>query len=85
MTEAHHAAVAQDQVEARRRDRQDQDPGEQSQHELVAARPGVDRQQHQPGGDEDGEGGAGVQRDFHLPTTGNSPCGRSASTIAIKT
>ena len=49
VAEAHHAAIAEDEIEADRGQRQNDDAGEQCQHETVIGEMHIDRQQHQRG------------------------------------
>ena len=43
----------------------------------------IERQQYQPGGDQRHDDVAGVELKFHRLAAGNSPSGRTTSTIAI--
>jgi hypothetical protein len=83
MAEAHHAAIAHDEIEADRRQRKNHDAGEQRQHEDIAAELGIERQQQQPGNHQHRDGVAGVEGSAHRLPAGNSPSGRTTSTIAI--
>ena len=82
VAEAHHAAVAQDQVEADRRDRQNHDAREQRHDEDVAGQLRIDRdqreedQQRRDGDIADGER-------LHLLAAGNRPSGRHTRITAI--
>ncbi len=98
VAEAHHAAVAQDQVEAGRRHRQDHDAREQRHQEGVAGERGIDRhqrQEHEQDGDHHiarREPGFHLQPAFICPPPGTGPAGapparspsrgRSSSTTA---
>ena len=92
VAERDHAAVAEDEVEARRRDRVDDDPARQAEVEVEAEGAQQPRQRERDG-EQDGErdegagldrGGAGPRR-RHQARAGNRPCGLIASTIAMKT
>ena len=83
VAEAHHPAIAEDEIEADGGQRQDDDAGEQREHEDVAAEPDIDRQQHQRGQQRDDHDISDVERAAHFRTAGNKPSGRTTSTIAI--
>ena len=84
VTEAHHAAIAHDEVEACRGEREDDDAGEQRQREDVAAQRGIERKQPtRPATTSAATSVAGVERSLHRRLAGNSPSGRTTSTIAI--
>ena len=83
VTEAHHAAIADDEVETDRRQRQDDDAGEQRDQETVAAELDIDRQQHQRGEQRDGDDIADGERAGHFWPAENRPSGLTTSTIAI--
>ncbi len=51
--------------------------------EDVAAELRIERQQQQPGDQQRRDGVAGVERMLHRRLAGNSPSGRTTSTIAI--
>src|SRR5262249_44566400 len=85
MAEAHHAAIAHDQVEAHRGEREDQHAGEQRHHERIAGQRRVKRDQRerdQQAGDDDA---ARREREFiaHLLAAGKSPSGRNTRMPAI--
>ena len=84
VAEAHHAAIAHDEIEAGRGQREDDDAGEQRQHEDVAADRRIERQQQQAGDHEHRDDVAGVERSVHRRLAGNSPSGRTTSTMAIR-
>jgi hypothetical protein len=78
VAEAHHAAVAEDQVEARGRDRVDHDPRREPDVELPA---------EWRGGEREGDGGRrrGDRERVPHPRAGKRPCGFQNSTAAIST
>jgi len=83
MSETHHSAVAEYQVEAARRDAKDDDAREQGDQERVSGHKGVNRhdsEEEQQSGDHHV---AWRERRDHLLDTGNRPSGRNTSTIAI--
>ena len=61
VAKTHHAAIAHDEIEARRRQREDDDPGEQRQHKDVSADRGIKRQQQQARDHERRDRVAGVE------------------------
>ncbi len=77
MTEAHHAAVTHDQVEAGRRHGQDDDAGEQRYQERLAADRRIDRQNGKKDQQRGKDDIASRQQPGHLFDTGNRPSGRS--------
>ncbi len=84
VAEAHHAAIAEDEVEADGGERQDDNAGEQREHEAVAGKLGIDRQQQQRGDERNNDDSAEVERRRHLLPAENRPSGFTTSTIAIK-
>ena len=80
---AYHAAIAHDEVEAGGGEREDDDAGEQRQDEDVARELRIERQQHEAGDHQCRGGVRGIERGLHRLLAGNSPSGRSTSTIAI--
>ena len=84
VAEAHHAAIAEDEIEADGGEPEDDDAREQREQEQVAAERDIDRQQHQRGQQSEHHQIADRQRPVHLRTAGNSPSGRTTSTIAIR-
>ncbi len=88
MPEAHHAAEADNQIEAARHQREDQNAARQHDIEGLIQRLHDERepdQRNQPD-----EGNLRVQRmledgSHQPPRAGNSPCGRQNSTAAIST
>ena len=83
MAEAHHAAIAEDEIETGRRHREDQNAGEQREQEIIAGDAGIDRKQNEECQQAGNEEIAGVARGDHLLDTGNRPSGRNTSTAAI--
>ena len=83
VAKAHHAAIAHDEVEARGGEREDDDAGEQRQDEDIARELRIERQQHEAGDHQRRCGVRDVERDRHRLLAGNSPSGRTTSTIAI--
>ena len=83
MAETHHPAITHHQIEADGGERKDHDAGEQRQHEYIAAEVRIERQQQQAGYDQHDDDSAGVERSVHRLLAGNSPSGRTTSTIAI--
>ena len=84
MAEAHHAAIAEDEIEADGGKPEDDDAGEQREKEDVAAEPDINRQQRQRGQQHGHHNITDRQRAAHLRTAGNSPSGRTTNTMAIK-
>ncbi len=82
VAKAHHAAIAHDEVEACGRQRQDDDAGEQRQDEDVAGELRIERQQHEAR-QHQGRDGLAHSESLHRRLAGNSPSGRTTSTIAI--
>ncbi|MGX1151499.1 hypothetical protein AB7M15_007321 [Bradyrhizobium ottawaense] len=82
MAKAHHAAKTHDEVEAGGRQRQDDDAGEQRQDEDVAGELRIERQQQEARQHQGRDGLAHSER-LHRRLAGNSPSGRTTSTIAI--
>src|SRR5262249_37760959 len=85
MAEAHHAAVAHQQIEAYGGDGEDDDAGEDREQEWVARQFRVKRQ-----GDEDEEQGgddvlAGSNARHHLCAAGKRPPGRATNPTAMIT
>ncbi len=83
VSEAHHAAIAEDEIEADRGQRQNDDASEQRQHEAVTDEFGINRQQQQRRQQRDDGDGAEIQRGHHLLPVENRPSGLTTSTIAI--
>src|SRR5262245_32095612 len=83
VTEAHHAAEPHDQVQAHRRDRQNDDAGKERHYERVAGRRGVERHQCQDRDHPCDESIARIQLHAHRCAAGNRPSGRKTSTAAI--
>jgi hypothetical protein len=83
VTKAHHPAIAHDEIEAGCGQREDDDAGEQRQHEDVAGDRRIQRKQQQPGYRQHRDRSAGVERSGHRLLAGNSPSGRTTSTMAI--
>ncbi|MHC2518590.1 hypothetical protein ACVMHW_004472 [Bradyrhizobium diazoefficiens] len=82
VAKAHHAAKTHDEVEARGGQRQDDDAGEQRQDEDVAGCLRIERQQHEAR-QHQGRDGLAHRESLHRRLAGNSPSGRTTSTIAI--
>ena len=83
VAERDHAAVAEDEVEARRGDPEDDDAAREAQVEVEA-----ERAQHEGQGERDERGDGDRQRangGAHQPRAGNRPCGLIARTTAMKT
>jgi hypothetical protein len=74
VAEAHHAAVAQHQVQARRRHGIDQNAGGEGDVEVLVERMHDQRKEQNQN-----------ERNFLHPRAGNNPCGRKNSTAAIST
>ena len=83
VTETHHPAIAEDQIEAHRRKRQDHDAREQREQEAAAGKFDVERQKHEREQQQKAHDGAQIERRDHLLFAGNRPSGRMTSTIAI--
>ena len=83
MAEAHHAAIAEDQVEAHRGHRQDDNAREQCEQEAAAAQLDIDRQQQQGEQQRHDCKVANGEPAAHLPLAENRPSGFTTSTIAI--
>src|SRR5947199_2782086 len=83
MTKAHHAAEAHDQIQAHRRDRENDNAREQRDHEGVATGRGVDWYQRQDGNHTGDESVARSERHAHRCAAGNRPSGRKTSTAAM--
>ena len=85
MAEAHHAAIAHDQIEAHGCHSQDQHAGEQRHDEGVAGQRRVERDQRQDNQEADGYRIARIEleRRAHLLAAGNSPSGRNTRMPAI--
>ncbi|KTT53553.1 hypothetical protein SB7C_12405, partial [Staphylococcus epidermidis] len=77
VAEAHHAAIAHDQIEARRGQREDHDAGEQREDEDVAGDGRIGRQQEQGGAQQRRDRIGGVELGHHRLAAGNSPSGRN--------
>ncbi|MGY4367276.1 hypothetical protein ACVW1A_003341 [Bradyrhizobium sp. LB1.3] len=82
VAKTHHAAKTHDEVEARGRQRQDDDASEQRQDEDVAGGLRIERQQHEAR-QHQGRDGLAHSECLHRRLAGNSPSGRTTSTIAI--
>ncbi|MGY4346859.1 hypothetical protein ACVWXM_003326 [Bradyrhizobium sp. GM7.3] len=82
VAKTHHAAKTHDEVEARGRQGQDDDAGEQRQDEDVAGCLRIERQQHETRQQQDRDDLAHSES-LHRRLAGNSPSGRTTSTIAI--
>ncbi len=83
VAEAHHPAIAEDEVEADGGEPEDDNAGEQREHEQVAAERDIDRQQRERGEQHEHRDIADGQRVAHFRTAGNNPSGRATRTIAI--
>jgi len=83
MPEADHAAVAENEVEAGRRHRQDQNAGKERHQEGVPGERRIERQRREEQQQDDDHRVARHEKMIHLPDAGNRPSGRSTSTIAI--
>ena len=95
MAEAHHAAVADDEIEAHRANRQDEHAGKQGEHEGVAGQPRIKRNEREARDENDGEGRErgqpkrrgrverSIEPGSHLLAAGNSPSGRNTRIAAV--
>ena len=83
VTEAHHAAITEDQIEAAGGQRQDDDAGEQREQEAVAAKLDINRQQQQRGQQRDDHDIADAEPAGHFWPAENKPSGLTTNTIAI--
>src|SRR6185312_2642198 len=85
MAEAHHAAIAENQIEANRRERQNYNAGEEREHERTAGELDIDGQQRQCEQQcDNGDRARGQPATHYFPLAENSPSGLTTSTTAIR-